>query len=62
MEKETKNESSSDAETSDFEMGNKLSDLKLIVEDKYLYVHKAILGIPTTSKLKPLKIYHFLKK
>jgi hypothetical protein len=28
----------------DFEKGDELSDLKLIVEDKTLLVHKAILG------------------
>ena len=27
-----------------FEMGDELSDMKLIVEDKVLFVHKAILG------------------
>ncbi len=29
----------------DFETGDELSDLKLIVEAKCLFVHKAILGI-----------------
>ena len=29
----------------DFEIGDELSDMKLIVENKTLYVHKAILGM-----------------
>ena len=28
----------------DFEVGDELSDVRLIVEDKLLHVHKAILG------------------
>lgn len=39
MEKSIKNE-----DIYNFENGDELSDLKLIVEDKELYAHKAILG------------------
>ena len=35
----------SESDLYDFRIGDELSDLKLIVENQTLYVHKAILGI-----------------